>query len=53
MKQREKTDKIFQDRMQKKQMNYAGCTWSFMEMIPCFSSYAISCTASMKNEAAH
>ena len=53
MKQREKTDKIFQDRMAKKTDDYAGCTWSFMEMIPCFPSYATSCTASMKNEAAH
>lgn len=53
MKQREKTDKIFQDRMAKKTDELR---WLYMElygMIPCFSSYAISCTASMKNEAAH
>lgn len=53
MKQREKTDKIFQDRMAKKTDELR---WLYMELYgndSMFSSYAISCTASMKNEAAH
>ena len=52
MKQREKKDKIFQERMAKKTDELR---WLYMELygIPCFSSYATSCTASMKNEPSH
>lgn len=53
MKQREKKDKIFQERMAKKTDELR---WLYMELYgndSMFSSYATSCTASMKNEPSH